>query len=300
MSLDGRWGQCVRPADPCITVPGGPGHRRSVRRPRDCVPHGRRDRARGAGRPRGDGRVRRQAGRPALLLRDRHHRRSARRHGGRDAGLRQLASPEIRRKRDWERWHARRAADGRPLRTEYLDRSLLRRKPWELEGISRATWYRCRETSPSGCVVAEPSGCATVLSRTDSPSSSTGSRVVPGGPDGVARLPFTSRSRLSAPMNPREVAFGALPHDVWRVLARGVRVPQSGGGEGDRAHPRRSVPAGGKTGAGTSTALARLSSPPSCASGGAPMPHEVEAAKMSPCTPTAYAQRFARSRSTIP
>src|SRR5262249_33843760 len=42
----------------------------------------------------------------------------------------------------------RRARGARP-RTEYEESSLMRAKPWEAEGISRATWYRRRrETSP--------------------------------------------------------------------------------------------------------------------------------------------------------
>jgi len=96
----------------------------------------------------------------------------------RACGLRQLVSPEIRRERDRERWHARRAAADRPSRAEYRDRSLSRRKPWEAEGVSRRTWERRRArdgavASPSGCMVAEPSTCPTVASGTDPSSPST-------------------------------------------------------------------------------------------------------------------------------
>jgi hypothetical protein len=73
----------------------------------------------------------------------------------RACGLRNLVSPEFKREQERQRWHERRAAAGGLSRTEYLDRSLSRQRPWEAEGVSRATWYRRRETSPSGCMVGE-------------------------------------------------------------------------------------------------------------------------------------------------
>ena len=41
---------------------------------------------------------------------------------------------------------SRRRAKGSMPREAYLANSLARKRPWEIEGISRATWYRRRET----------------------------------------------------------------------------------------------------------------------------------------------------------
>jgi hypothetical protein len=72
----------------------------------------------------------------------------------RACGFRHLVSPEVARELERGRWHGRRAAAGGQPRAGYLERSLSRQRPWEADGISRATWYRRRETSPSGCMVA--------------------------------------------------------------------------------------------------------------------------------------------------
>jgi hypothetical protein len=72
--------------------------------------------------------------------------------------FRHLVSPEIGRELERQRWHERRAAAGGLSRAEYLENSLAQRKPWEVEGISRRTWYRRQGgTGPSGCMVAMPS-----------------------------------------------------------------------------------------------------------------------------------------------
>jgi hypothetical protein len=81
----------------------------------------------------------------------------------RACGFRQLVSPELKREMERQRWHRRRAAAGGVSRTEYLERSSTRPRPWEAEGICRRTWERRRTAnqavaSPSCCMVAEPSG----------------------------------------------------------------------------------------------------------------------------------------------
>lgn len=59
------------------------------------------------------------------------------------------ARKKRRKQRERERRVANRRAKGAIPRPEYEQRSLNRAKPWEAEGISRATWYRRkRETGP--------------------------------------------------------------------------------------------------------------------------------------------------------
>jgi len=87
--------------------------------------------------------------------------------------LRQLVSPGIRRERRREAKVRDRRATGIRPRGEYEAGSLSALSPWKAEGVSRATWYRHRETSPSGCTVAEPSTCPTVVSGMASSSPST-------------------------------------------------------------------------------------------------------------------------------
>ena len=88
----------------------------------------------------------------------------------RACGLRHLVSPELRREMERQRWHHRRAAAGGVTRLEYLEHSLTRQQPWEAEGISRRTWYRQRGTSPSRCMVAEPSVVSSGMSLFPSPA----------------------------------------------------------------------------------------------------------------------------------
>jgi hypothetical protein len=61
----------------------------------------------------------------------------------RELRLEQLYSPEERQRRRADREEARRRAGGAVSREEYLTKhTLSAERPWELEGISRATWYR--------------------------------------------------------------------------------------------------------------------------------------------------------------
>jgi hypothetical protein len=53
--------------------------------------------------------------------------------------------------------HNRRGRGAKP-RAEYEANSLSRTKPWKAEGISRPTWYRKRETSPSAAIPPLKSG----------------------------------------------------------------------------------------------------------------------------------------------
>jgi hypothetical protein len=56
---------------------------------------------------------------------------------------------EWRKDKDRARRAIKRAQAGKPTRDQYLAKNVISRtKPWEAEGISRATWYRRRET---GC-----------------------------------------------------------------------------------------------------------------------------------------------------
>jgi hypothetical protein len=71
-------------------------------------------------------------------------------------GFRHLVSPEIRREHHRFGEERRRRALGMIPRQDYEANSVGRLKPWEAEGISRATWYRLRETSPCRCMVAKP------------------------------------------------------------------------------------------------------------------------------------------------
>ena len=68
--------------------------------------------------------------------------------------FRQLVSPEIRREHRRLDEERRRRAAGATPRSTYEADALSRAKPWEAEGVSRATWYRQRETSPCRCMVA--------------------------------------------------------------------------------------------------------------------------------------------------
>lgn len=56
--------------------------------------------------------------------------------------LRTIITPALARERDADRDRARRRAAGAMERELYESNSLSRLKPWEQEGISRATWYR--------------------------------------------------------------------------------------------------------------------------------------------------------------
>ena len=44
---------------------------------------------------------------------------------------------------------------GAAARADYLAKSKSKSKPWEAEGISRTTWYRRRETSPSPAILSK-------------------------------------------------------------------------------------------------------------------------------------------------
>ena len=80
----------------------------------------------------------------------------------RACSFRHLVSPEIRREQRREAEAQRRRKAGVRSRAEYEAGSLAALKPWENEGISRATWYRrARETGAWRCMVAMPSGGAT-------------------------------------------------------------------------------------------------------------------------------------------
>lgn len=54
-----------------------------------------------------------------------------------------------RKQRDREMKAAARQAAGMAARAHYEAESIAKAKPWEAAGISRATWYRRRETGPS-------------------------------------------------------------------------------------------------------------------------------------------------------
>lgn len=54
---------------------------------------------------------------------------------------------KLRKKRDRERKANSRRVKGVKPRKQYEGQSISRQKPWIVEGISRATWYRRRETS---------------------------------------------------------------------------------------------------------------------------------------------------------
>ena len=63
--------------------------------------------------------------------------------------LRTIISSDLARQRDTENTRTRRRAAGIVNRSEYESNAISKQKPWEAEGISRATWYRRRETSLS-------------------------------------------------------------------------------------------------------------------------------------------------------
>lgn len=63
--------------------------------------------------------------------------------------LKTIISSDLARQRDAKRDTVRRRAAGAVPRSQYESGSISKIKPWEAEGISRATWYRRRETSPS-------------------------------------------------------------------------------------------------------------------------------------------------------
>jgi hypothetical protein len=71
--------------------------------------------------------------------------------GAIDKTKRQRANLKAKRKREQARAskEAKRRERGKPNRKEYLAASLSRTQPWKAEGISRAAWYRRRETSVS-------------------------------------------------------------------------------------------------------------------------------------------------------
>jgi hypothetical protein len=71
--------------------------------------------------------------------------------------FRHLVSPEIRREHHRLDKTRRRRELGMVPRPEYEAKSASRLEPWRTEGVSRATWYRRRETSLSRCMVAKPS-----------------------------------------------------------------------------------------------------------------------------------------------
>src|SRR6476659_5317502 len=60
---------------------------------------------------------------------------------------------EQRKAKERERKRRKRATMGAKPRQTYEAASLSSRKPWLAEGVSRATWYRKRETSPSATIV---------------------------------------------------------------------------------------------------------------------------------------------------
>ena len=73
----------------------------------------------------------------------------------RDLGFRHLITPDIRREHNLICQTEKRRAAGMTPRSIYEAQALSQSKPWEAEGISRATWYRNRETSVSRCMVGE-------------------------------------------------------------------------------------------------------------------------------------------------
>lgn len=62
---------------------------------------------------------------------------------------RKRLAKERKRHRDRTRQEAKRRAAGRKDRKSHEATSLSRLRPWEAEGVSRATWYRRRETQVS-------------------------------------------------------------------------------------------------------------------------------------------------------
>jgi hypothetical protein len=76
----------------------------------------------------------------------------------RACGLRHLVSADVRREHHRLGEEERRRSAGMVIRKDYETNSISRLKPWEAHGVSRATWYRLRETSPCRCMVAKPSG----------------------------------------------------------------------------------------------------------------------------------------------
>jgi hypothetical protein len=72
--------------------------------------------------------------------------------------FRHLVSSDIRREHHRIGEEQRRRLRGSGTREDYESASLIRLKPWEATGISRASWYRHRETSACRCMVAKPSG----------------------------------------------------------------------------------------------------------------------------------------------
>lgn len=64
---------------------------------------------------------------------------------------------KLRRQREIQRREASRRAKGAIPRRQYEQRSISRAKPWEAEGISRATWYRRqRETTIANSETTPP------------------------------------------------------------------------------------------------------------------------------------------------
>ena len=67
-----------------------------------------------------------------------------------------LVTPKLRRKHERVRQTKRRLDNGAVPRSVYETQAISQAKPWEDEGISRATWYRRRETSSYHCTVENP------------------------------------------------------------------------------------------------------------------------------------------------
>jgi hypothetical protein len=61
---------------------------------------------------------------------------------------------EQRKTKERDRKARKRRQAGAISRPAYVAKSLTKQKPWEAEGISRATWYRRRETSASATILS--------------------------------------------------------------------------------------------------------------------------------------------------
>src|SRR5262249_5438404 len=115
-----------------------------------------------------------------------------------------------RRDRNRKRQAGKRAAAGALPRTTYLANSLSAARPWEAEGVSRATWYRRhRETSPSPHLLASMQGDGPVSdARVACP-------VSPG--DGLPRSTrkhFTDRPRGGQPLTLRRGSLVTTTHGL--------------------------------------------------------------------------------------
>jgi len=88
------------------------------------------------------------------------------------------ARKQQRKRRDRERKGDVRRGQGRKPRAEYEGKSLSRLKPWEAEGISRASWYRRQNREPVAQVCPQTNGSmrqvcpqSTFLNSVDTPVS---------------------------------------------------------------------------------------------------------------------------------